>query len=92
MSPLSAPAHRRRSGILDAIAASDGGRSAVRRAVQETQIRDGMFGPVGFDSHGDIRQPAISLLQVKLSDHSRQDYPRTRLFEVMHPPRALISP
>jgi DNA-binding SARP family transcriptional activator/ABC-type branched-subunit amino acid transport system substrate-binding protein/DNA-binding beta-propeller fold protein YncE len=78
--------------LLDAIAVSDGSRPSVRRAVRDTQLRDGMFGPVGFDSHGDIRQPAVSLMQVELSDHSRQDVPRTRLFEVIRPPRALISP
>jgi DNA-binding SARP family transcriptional activator/ABC-type branched-subunit amino acid transport system substrate-binding protein/outer membrane protein assembly factor BamB len=78
--------------LLDAVGASDGSRSSVRRAVRETQLREGMFGPVAFDSHGDIREPAISLVQVKTSDRSRQDLPRTRLFEVMHPPRALISP
>lgn len=78
--------------LLEAIASSDGSRSSVRRAARDTQLRDGMFGPVGFDSHGDIRQPAISLVQVRIRDRSRQDLPRTRLFEVMHPPRALISP
>jgi hypothetical protein len=34
---------------------------------------------VGFDSHGDIRRPAISLLQVKLSDRSRQDLEVARI-------------
>jgi branched-chain amino acid transport system substrate-binding protein len=78
--------------LLDAIAGSNGTRRSVVRGMRGTRLRDGLFGPVAFDRHGDIREPAISILRVRVGDHSRSDFPDARVAQVIRPSRALVGP
>jgi branched-chain amino acid transport system substrate-binding protein len=49
---------------LDAIAASDGSRAAVRRALLKTNVTDGIIGDFTFDENGDVTPPLVSVYRM----------------------------
>jgi branched-chain amino acid transport system substrate-binding protein len=64
--------------LLDAIAASDGSRESVRRAVLDLQVDDGIIGDFSFDENGDVTPPLVSVY--RMTDGKQ------KLFEVVEDP------
>ena len=50
--------------LLDAIAASDGSRESVTRAVLDLNVRDGIIGDFSFDENGDVTPPLVSVYRI----------------------------
>jgi branched-chain amino acid transport system substrate-binding protein len=50
--------------LLDAIAASDGSRESVRRAVLDLEVQDGIIGDFSFDENGDVAPPLVSVYRM----------------------------
>jgi branched-chain amino acid transport system substrate-binding protein len=50
--------------LLDAIAASDGSRESVRKAVLDLQVQDGIIGDFSFDENGDVTPPLVSVYRM----------------------------
>ncbi len=50
--------------LLDAVAASDGTRAAVARAVLATKVAQGLVGPLSFDARGDLRTAPVTIFRV----------------------------
>ena len=50
--------------LLDAIAASDGSRDSVRRALLDLRVRDGIIGDFSFDENGDVTPPLVSVYRM----------------------------
>jgi branched-chain amino acid transport system substrate-binding protein len=51
--------------LLDAIAASNGTRQSVARAVLATKIERGLIGPLSFDANGDPIRPPVTIFRVR---------------------------
>jgi branched-chain amino acid transport system substrate-binding protein len=49
--------------LLDAIARSDGSREDITKKLFETNITDGIVGPMAFNANGDPKQGLISIFQ-----------------------------
>jgi branched-chain amino acid transport system substrate-binding protein len=64
--------------LLDAIAASDGSRASVTRALLELDVRDGIIGDFSFDENGDVTPPLVSVY--RMTDGQQ------KLFEVVEDP------
>jgi branched-chain amino acid transport system substrate-binding protein len=64
--------------LLDAIAASDGSRESVRRAVLDLEVEDGLIGDFSFDERGDITPPLVSVY--RMTDGKQ------KLFDVVEDP------
>lgn len=64
--------------LLDAIAASDGTRDSVRRALLDLRVRDGIIGDFSFDENGDVTPPLVSVY--RMTDG------RQKLFDVVENP------
>jgi branched-chain amino acid transport system substrate-binding protein len=50
--------------LLQAIAASDGSRESVRRALLSLRVRDGIIGDFQFDQNGDVSPPLVSVYRM----------------------------
>jgi branched-chain amino acid transport system substrate-binding protein len=50
--------------LLDAIARSNGSRTAVARAVLGARVRTGLIGSFAFDRHGDAKPAAVTIFRV----------------------------
>jgi branched-chain amino acid transport system substrate-binding protein len=50
--------------LLDAIAASDGSRQSVARAVVTAKVHDGIIGDFAFDANGDVTPPLVAVYRV----------------------------
>ena len=50
--------------LLGAVAASDGTRAAVARAVLATKVAQGLVGPLSFDARGDPRTAPVTIFRV----------------------------
>jgi branched-chain amino acid transport system substrate-binding protein len=64
--------------LLDAIAKTDGSREAVRRAVLDLEVQDGIIGDFSFDENGDVDPPLVSMY--RMTDGKQ------KLFEVVEDP------
>jgi branched-chain amino acid transport system substrate-binding protein len=64
--------------LLDAIAKTDGTREAVRRAVLDLEVQDGIIGDFSFDENGDVDPPLVSMY--RMTDGKQ------KLFEVVEDP------
>jgi ABC-type branched-subunit amino acid transport system substrate-binding protein len=68
--------------LLDAIAASDGTRASVTEQLLRVRVGDGILGSFGFDPHGDMTKPAVTMYRVE------QGAPR--VLDVIAPPAGLV--
>jgi hypothetical protein len=50
--------------VLDAIAASDGGREDVLDRLRRSDVRDGLLGDFRFDRFGDTTRSTIALYRI----------------------------
>jgi ABC-type branched-subunit amino acid transport system substrate-binding protein/DNA-binding beta-propeller fold protein YncE len=50
--------------VMRAIARSDGTRASVLRALQATEVKDGLLGSFRFDRHGDMTPAKITILRI----------------------------
>jgi branched-chain amino acid transport system substrate-binding protein len=64
--------------VLDAIAASDGSRRSVTRALLGLRVTDGVIGDFHFDENGDVTPPLVSVY--RMTDGKQ------KLFEVVENP------
>jgi branched-chain amino acid transport system substrate-binding protein len=64
--------------LLDAIAASDGSRESVTRALLAVRVRGGLIGDFSFDENGDVTPPLVSVY--RMTDGKQ------KLFEVVEDP------
>jgi branched-chain amino acid transport system substrate-binding protein len=69
--------------LLDAIAASNGTRAGVTRAVLETNVKGGELGDFGFDSTGDTTRNPIGVFEIRGG--------RGRFVAAIEPPPELLS-
>lgn len=75
---------------LDAIARSDGTRASVLTHLLDTDIADGLIGPVRFDANGDVRHSPITILRVAPGSHGTADQPDVVVDRVLHVPTDLL--
>ena len=61
---LGVHAPRRRTSLLDAIAASDGSRAGVLRNLFRTRVRGGLLGDFAIDRYGDTTLTDIAVYRV----------------------------
>ena len=66
------------ASVLDAIAASDGSRESVLRALLGLRVQDGIIGDFAFDGNGDISPPLVSVY--RMTDGKQ------KLFDVVEDP------
>jgi branched-chain amino acid transport system substrate-binding protein len=50
--------------LLDAVAASDGSRTSVGRAVLATKATGELIGSISFDQNGDLRRPPVTIFHL----------------------------
>jgi branched-chain amino acid transport system substrate-binding protein len=50
--------------LLDAIAASDGSRESITRALLDVEVSDGIIGDFSFDENGDVTPPLVSVYRI----------------------------
>jgi branched-chain amino acid transport system substrate-binding protein len=62
--PYTAYAAQAAEVLLDAIAASDGTRESIRRALLDLRVRDGIIGDFSFDENGDVTPPLVSVYRM----------------------------
>jgi ABC-type branched-subunit amino acid transport system substrate-binding protein len=66
------------AALLDAIAASDGSRESVLRALLDLRVQDGIIGDFAFDENGDVSPPLVSVY--RMTDGKQ------KLFDVVEDP------
>jgi YVTN family beta-propeller protein len=63
--------------LLDAIAASDGSRASVARALLGTRVEDGIIGSFAFDANGDIDPAIMSVYRITGGEQELLEVVRT---------------
>src|SRR5687767_10370391 len=71
------------SVLLDAIERSDGSRAGVLDALLETDLEDGLTGPIRFDPRGDVVAPPITILRMERGARRLPSFPDAVLERVV---------
>ena len=69
--------------LLDALAASDGTRAGVLRALFRTDLRGGLTGRIRFDRNGDVIAAPITILQIRRGSRRLPVYPDAEVARVV---------